>query len=462
MQENNLSRNLNMMKAGVCILLFGLIPLYHVSAEEQTLVSQLTPSMAPSGDQRTVAPAAVKTEDVFTLEECIFIALKKNPHLAAAENTVNVFESRVGQAQSNYYPQLNATGAYDRIKSLPRTSSTILGTRAYDSYTGSVNLSQLLLDFGKTSSQVDISKYNLQASRSDLDSTTDDIIFSVKQAYYGLLQAQRNRELAVELVKQAEAHQEQAKGFYEVGTRAKFDVLRADVDLSNAKLALIRAENARKVALVVLKNAMGVPEALDRPVEDSLSYKKYQVTFDEALARAYENRPDLRALIARRQAAEESINFAKKGYYPVVSGNASYNWGGQDFPLDEGWTVGAMLTFPLFNGFLTMNQVAEARSNLYILRANEESTKQQILLDVQQAYLSLQEAEESIATADLAVKQAQENLDLANGRYAAGVGSPIETTDALTSYANAQVSYNAALYNYKLAQATIEKAMGVR
>jgi len=186
------------------------------------------------------------------------------------------------------------------------------------------------------------------------------------------------------------------------------------------------------------------------------------VTFDEALARAYENRPDLKALAARRQAAEESINFAKKGYYPVLSGNASYNWGGQNFPLEEGWMIGAVVTIPLFNGYLTMNQVAEARSNLYVLKANEESTRQQILLDVQQAYLSLQEAEESIAAADLAVKQNQENLDLANGRYAAGVGSPIEITDALTSYANAQVVFNAALYNYKLAQATIEKTMGVR
>jgi outer membrane protein len=448
--------------AWMCVVLFLTTPVYYLSAEEQALVTQGTPSTGQTEVHVSTTPSALTKEDMFTLSECIFIALKKNPSLTAAENTVNVFQSRVGQAQSNYYPQVSATGAYDRIKPLSRASSAILGTQAYDSYTGSVNLSQLLLDFGKTSSQVDISKFNLQASRSDLDSTTDGIIFSVKQAYYGLLQAQRNKELAVELVKQAQVHRDQAKGFYEVGTKAKIDVIKADVDLSNAKLALIRAENARKVALVVLKNTMGVPDAKDRPVEDNLSYQKYHVTFDEVLARAYENRPDLKALVARRQAAEEGINFAKKGYYPVLSGNASYNWGGQDFPLDEGWMIGAAVTVPLFNGYLTTNQVAEARSNLYILKANEESTRQQILLDIQQAYLSLQEAEESIAAADLAVKQNQENLDLANGRYAAGVGSPIEITDALTSYANAQVAYNAALYNYKLAQATIEKAMGVR
>ena len=120
------------------------------------------------------------------------------------------------------------------------------------------------------------------------------------------------------------------------------------------------------------------------------------------------------------------------------------------------------LTFPLFSGFLTSHLVAEAKSNLYILKANEESLRQEILLDVRQAYLNLQAAEASIATAELASKQAKENLDLANGRYSAGVGSPIEVSDAFATYVTAQASYTTALANYKTAQASIEKAMGAR
>ena len=455
----------------VMLLLISGLAAQGVEADEQPLVTQGTPSLVTQGTPSIVqfeiltstTPSAVKKEEVFTLDQCISIALKKNPSLTAASNTVDIFQSRVGEARSGYYPQLTANGSYDRIKPLTGTVQAIGGTKPYDLYNANISLSQLLFDFGKTSSQVDISKYNLQASRSDFDSTTDGIIFSVKQGYFGLLQALRNKDLAVEVVKQAQVHLDQAKGFYDVGTKAKIDVINAQVNLSTAKLALIRAENAIRVAYVVLKNAMGVPEAMDRPVLDILSYKKYEVTFDDALARAYENRPDLRALVARRQAAEENIAFAKTGYYPVLTGNAAYNWAGADIgDLGQGWNVGAMVTIPLFNGGLTRNQVAEARSNFYVLKANEESTRQQILLDVQQGYLSLQEAEESISTADLAVKQAQENLDLSNGRYAAGVGSPIEITDALTSFANAQVAYNAALYNYKVAQATIEKAMGLR
>jgi outer membrane protein len=130
--------------------------------------------------------------------------------------------------------------------------------------------------------------------------------------------------------------------------------------------------------------------------------------------------------------------------------------------MEHGWSAGVMLTVPLFSGFLTQQQVAEAKANLYALRANEESRRQQILLDVRQAYLNLQAAEASITTAELASKQAKENLDLANGRYAAGVGSPIEVSDAFATYVTAQASYTTALANYKTAQASIEKAMGAR
>jgi outer membrane protein len=130
--------------------------------------------------------------------------------------------------------------------------------------------------------------------------------------------------------------------------------------------------------------------------------------------------------------------------------------------MDHNWNAGVLLTVPLFSGFLTVHQAAEAKSNFYILKANEESIRQQILLDVRQAYLNLQAAEASIATAELATHQAKENLDLANGRYAAGVGSPIEVSDAFATYVTAQANYTGALSNYKIAQATIEKAMGVR
>ena len=406
------------------------------------------------------------------LQRCIEIALRKQPNIVAARNVVDVNRSRVGQAQSNYYPQISADASYSRIKPVTGAQralttgvsglSTSNATSAFDEYAGTLSVNQLLFDFWKTRTQVDIQKLNVGASKSDLENTSESVVFNVKQAYYGVLQAKRNRDVAEETVKQYQQHLEQAKGFYQVGTAAKYDVTKAEVDLSNSKLNLIKAENALKIARVTLNNAMGVPDAPEYSIEDNLSYKNYDITFDEALRRAYLNRPDLQSLIFQRKAASQSIELAKKGYYPVLTGNAAYIRQGEDFPLDKGWNAGVSLTFPLFNGFLTKNQVSEQKANLEVVSANEEALKQNILLDVQQGYLNLAQAAESITTADLTVKQARENLDIANGRYAAGVGNPIEVTDAEVSLTNAKTSYIQALYDYRIAVATIEKAMGAR
>jgi outer membrane protein TolC len=407
--------------------------------------------------------------ETLTLERCIEIALKMQPAIAAAVSTVNSNESRVGQAKSTYYPQINWSANYDRIKTESGSSSKGVNgflvrsdDDAYDRYTTGFNLSQLIYDFGRTSTQVKIQNLSLDASRLDLTNTTDQTVFAVKQAYYGVVQAKYNVLVAEDTVKQTQQQLDQAKGFYQVGTKPKFDVTQAEVNLSAAKLNLIRNENAFKIAKVTLNNVMGIPDAPEYSIDETMPFVKYGITLEDALAKAYRNRPDLQSLVFTRQAAERSIDLAKTGYYPVLNGNAGYTWSGEEFPLDHGWNVGAAVSFPLFSGFLTKYQVAEAKANLSVIRANEEALKQRIFLEVQEAYLTLRAAEDAIPTAKLRVEQAQENLEIANGRYSAGVGNPLEVTDAEVGLANARTAYIQALYIDKVAQASLEKAMGQR
>jgi outer membrane protein TolC len=410
------------------------------------------------------AEEGIKGGEALSLEKCIAIAMKMHPDITAAKNTVNAAMSRVNQAKANYYPQVNWSASYSRISPASGGSSlsspSLRSADSYDQYSTGFNLSQNIYDFGKTPAQVNIQHLNLDSSRADLSSTTEQIIFSVKQAYYGVLRAKRNREVAGESVRQFQQHLEQAKGFYSAGISPKFDVTKAEVDLSNAKLNLIKAENSFRLAVVTLNNAMGITKVPEFAVEDNLSFVKYPIPFETALSAANSNRPELKSLMAKKQAAETSVLLAKKGYYPALTGNAAYNWSGESFPLERGWNIGAALSFPLFSGFNTKYQVEEARSNRSVLEASEESLKQVIFLQVQQAYLSLMDAEERIPAAELQVKQASENLDIANGRYTAGVGSPVEVTDAEVSLSNAKSAYIQALYDYKIAIASIEKAMG--
>ncbi len=423
------------------------------------------------------AEEIIQKGEVLTLEWCVEIALKMQPSIMAAQGNVDVYYARKGQAEAGYYPQVDASLGYSRTGSgfgsstnQPATNTQASGvdfgnfstSNSTWRYSTDVFASQTIFDFWKTRTQVNIQKLYADSAKADLSNTEEQVILNVKQAYYTVLKAKRNLVVAEETVKQFQQHLEQARAFYEVGTKPKFDVTKAEVDLGNSQLNLITTRNSLKIAMVILNNAMGVPEAPEYQIEDSLSFSKYSITFNEAVDKAYENRPELRSILLKKKATEESVSLARKGYFPVLNGTASYSWDGHSFPEGDGWSAGLTLSIPIFSGFSTKHEISEAKANLLVLTANEETLRQTVLLEVQQSLLNLAESEERITVAELTVKQAHENSDIANGRYAAGVGNPIEVTDADVALSNARTAHNQALYDYKLARASLEKAMGVR
>ncbi len=418
---------------------------------------------------------AISQGEVLTLSSAIEIALKTQPTILAARYTVRANEARVGEALSSYYPQVTGSPSYSRIKPASSgasravvpvgagtTSISPISPSSYDLYAASINLNQTVYDFGKTSSQVRISKLNTDASRFDLANTQETVVLNVKQGYYNVLQAQRNRDVAKRSVDQFQQHLDQARGFFEVGTKSKFDVTKAEVDLANARVNLISADDQVKLAIVALNNAIGIPSAPDYRLEDALLYTEFELSFDDALAGAYARRPDLLAQKKRTDASKESISLARKGHLPVLSANGAYEYTGSDFPLQSGWSYGLSLSIPIFSGFLVHYQVQEAQANFSVASANEQSLRLDIYSQLQQGYVNLRDASERITASEVSVRQAKENVELANGRYEAGVGSPLEVTDAIVAQANAESTYTAALRDYKSAQAAIEKAVGAR
>jgi outer membrane protein len=424
-----------------------------------------------------VAPGYAQTADqgqALSLDSAIDLALRNQPTITAGRYTVRATEARIGEALSSYYPQLSGSASYSRISpasSSTSSSRTATGSAAaaaaatstpgsYDNYAANAGVNQLVYDFGKTATQVRIGRLNTESARFDLTNTQETVILNVKQAYYNVLQAVRNRDVVRQSVNQFQQHLDQARGFYEVGTKAKFDVTKAEVDLSNARVNLITAENQIRQAYVTLKNAIGIPNAQDYRLENDLLYAKFELPFEQAIEKAYSQRPDLQSITKRKDASKQSINLARKGYFPTLSGNANYQYTGTDFPIRDGWSYGLNLSVPIFNGYLTRYQVAEAQANYGVVEANQQSLRLDIFSQVQQAFLSLRAAEERIRASELGVRQAKENVELATGRYEAGVGGPLEVTDAIVAQGNAEVAYTSALTDYKNAQASIEKAVG--
>jgi outer membrane protein TolC len=300
----------------------------------------------------------------------------------------------------------------------------------------------------------------LQGSSWDAETSLQAVVVNVKVAYFGLLEARHLVRVNEETVRQFGQHLEQTQGFYQAGTRTRFDITKAEVDLTNARLELIRARNAEDVARITLANAIGVPDQPIGELEELLNFKKVEISEDQAIEDALKNRPELLSLSAQRRAAEASVRSAKRNHFPVLSGVADYTYRGQDFPLVWNWDVGLNLTFPIFSGYLTQSQIAEARANLLVVGANEEAFRQNVILEIHQAFSNLREAEERVQTSDVVVRQAEENFNLADGRFQAGVGTSVERTDAQVLLTNAKTSQIQALYDYRVAEARLLKAMG--
>lgn len=405
----------------------------------------------------------VRPGQTLKLEECLALALERLPAVLAARASSEADRSLVREAEAAYFPQISWSSSFSRASVGPRSSFGFkTNPVTYDSYSTGLNLSQNIFNFGKTPVQVRIQKLTYNASVSDLETATQQAILGVKQAYYGVLQARRSRDVVEEAVKQYRLHVDQAKGLFEVGLAPKYDLTKAEVDLGNARVNLIKARNAVKQALAALNNAMGVTGTLDYDVEDNLTFEVYGVSFEDAVAEAYRNRPDLLSAAARRQAAESSVTLAGKGFFPVLAGSASYDYAGNAFPLAKGWSLGLSLDVPLFNGFLTTAQVAQARANLKVSLAGEEAVRLSVYLAVQQAYLNLRQAEEVVPVSELNVTAAQENFDIADGSYKEGVGDPIQVADASAALVGAKIAYIEALYECQIARAALEQAMGSR
>jgi outer membrane protein len=404
----------------------------------------------------------IRQGERLTLQRCIEIALKMQPSVLGSRYTVQTKEALLGQAKAPYYPNVNATGGFTHYDAVKKTGDPKPTIDTYNSETASVTLSQTLFDFGKTGTGVKVKRFDLESSRQDLNDVTTTVVNDIRQAYFSVLKARRTREVNRETIGQYREHLAQARVRFEAGIRPKYDVTKAEVDLGDAELQLITAENDLEVAWVTLNNAMGYTGGAAYDIEDNLAFQQYDLTLEDALKKAYENRPDLKSLLAQKESAEQAVEYAKKDYYPSLTGNAGYVFAGSQFPLEQGWNAGVALNMNLFQGNLTKNKVEEARARVKMAEANIETKRLQILSEVKKAYLSLLQARKSISNTEIQIRQGAENLELANLRYSSGLGDPLEVTDATVAYSKAKLSNITALYSHITARASIEKAMGNR
>jgi outer membrane protein TolC len=330
-------------------------------------------------------------------------------------------------------------------------------------------MNQLIYDFGRSGYSLDAAKLATRSSEQDADRVNQEVVLNVKQSYYALLAAKKLVEVALKTIDQTESHLKQAQAFFRAGSKPRFDVTRAEVDVNNARVGLINAKNSVRIRTIALNNAMGVDPGLPTEIEFALPSVAGAgaPSLEQAQDEALKNRPEMLKGDTDREAAQARVRTEESNYYPTISAAGAYNWanGTQEMgpfkgDIQNSWNAGVTLTVPLFQGGLTKGRVSEARANLLALEAQRDAIRQTILLEVNQAYADLEGAIARVAAMETSLKNAQESLELAQGRYEAGVGPYIEVTDAQLAAVNVETDRIQALYDYYLASARLLKATG--
>lgn len=445
--------------------------------------------------------AVIQKGSKLTMDDCIQIALKNSPLINKAYFNYKVSQNDEKIAKASYFPTIGVgTGYTYNSNTSNRYSSTS------DTYNAQASLSQLIWNFGKTNTQIRMQKFNKISALFNFDDIVLDTIFSVKTNYYNVLAAKATVDINRAYVQINERNYQRTKAYFDEGIKSKIDLVNAEVNLSDSKVTLVESIKAYQNAIVQLNNSMYVaytpnyeisstetfnfkqqeiPVNLEKisekkdisktpdPVSDAtltskvekmdvietFKFKPFPYTFEECVEQAKQNRPDLKAYNATLEAMKQALLYIKREYYPEISASAGYNYRNQYNT--NSFNVGLNLSssvnilskkYEIDNGKL---QVALAKNEIDLLEQN-------IYFEVQNAYINMVQLEKQIPLLAVKVKQTYENFELADGRYAVGIGDYIQLQDARVNYNNAQQSYVQTVYNYNVARANLEKLIALK
>src|SRR5215203_5482070 len=260
------------------------------------------------------------TGKLLTIEDAVRIGLENHPRIKSAGERVLSQQAIVGQQMAAYYPTVTFTNLYRAAYN----GTAVPGTTAFDTITSAANFNMTIYNFGKREANVQASRDTLGAVKQDYATTTQDTILAIKQAYYVYLGAQALVKVRQETVRSRELLVRQARGFFEVGTRAKIDVARAEANLYTAQADRIGSENAVKVAWVTLRNAMGLPRLPEQPVSEDSPEVEFSMNLAGARDVAFGARTELKSFEAQRKASDQLIAAARRGHLPDLIFDSSY------------------------------------------------------------------------------------------------------------------------------------------
>jgi outer membrane protein len=404
------------------------------------------------------AQAAEVGRRTLTLDEALRTARANHPQIQAARAQTEASSARVSQSKAALLPQVGASGSYSygAGRSAP-------GSAAGTFYRFGLSASELVYDFGQTTGRWNAAKATLQSVEAQERNAAVQLAFNLRSLYFTAAAAKALVQVAQENVRNQDAHLRQIQGFVEAGTRPEIDLAQARTDRANAQVQLINAQVSYDSDKALVNQAMGVERGTDWDVAEdpSQGIAGEDGDTEALLGDALKARPDLAALGRQIEAQELTTRSIKGAYAPALTASAGLSELGPGLTdLEWGATAGLSLNWQLFGGGITDAQLREARANIASLRAQYELQRQQIRADIEQARLSVRATKAAIEAAHEAAVNARVRLNLAEGRYQAGVGNAIELGDSQLALTTASAQEVQAIFNLSTARAKLLHALG--
>jgi outer membrane protein TolC len=422
----------------------------------------------------------VSAQETLTLKQAVESALESNPLVAAALAGGQEAEARIRQAHSGYMPHVQFSESFQRSNNPVLVFGSLLTQHqleegnlalgplnrpdALNNYQSRVTVEQMIFDFGQTGREVEAARLTSEMAGEDRRRVDSDVILSVIRTYFGVVLAEKNLEVAQQSLESVQADLDRAESIYRSGRSTQADVLAVRVHLAAVREREIRASNELAVARAAMNDALGI--SLDRtfklttPLEYSAAAP--DITLEQYRRSAAEKRPEMRQAELAQRLARTQQHIAGSAYLPHVVFQGTVEANRQNF-FDKGganWSTAVTLRWNLWNGGETKARVEQARFAESRTEALRKRTDLAIQLEVQRARLDLVAAEQRIGVASAAAAEAEEAHRIIQNRHQAGLTTITELLRSETALADARTRRLAAIYDHRVAAATLEYAAG--
>jgi len=415
---------------------------------------------------------------VLTVKEAVALALERNPQVLIARAKTDALAGKIKEVRAQALPSISLNGSglrwrdpsflnassFDKIPEDFRRLLTVVPANLFDY---NLSVSQPLYTSGKVGTALKLASLESEGVGVDRDRVEQEVRLRVMQAFYGLLLAQRQLDVARETVRQREKHLEMARARFAGGVATEVDVLRSQVSVANAQPVLIRAENGVRQARTVLNNLLVRP--LDFPTEalGELSFTPAPPTaLQEAIRQAYAHRPELERARIDELEAEGQEKLANAESRLRLDFNGQYGFNARDPAnlVNHNFTrymFTVSVGLPIFDGGRRSGLVQQAIANRKVAELVRVDSENAVRLEAQTALDELQRAEKTVEAARLNVREAERVLVMMQDNYKYGAATTLDVLDAQAALTTARWTLLQGLYDHTLARAQLRYVMGM-